>query len=129
MPRKHILENKIHTYTFLTVVLDGDECSNTRCCSFTPITELPISVEKEAVWAPERSGSFVNKNRLLLLGLKLQIVQSVVTRLGALYRLFFVVFIKYSQHRKKVETIADFNWLSMFYSQYGTYCLVLQAIL
>jgi len=102
MPRKHILENKTHTHTFLTAVLDRGECLIVGCYSFTPIKELLVSVEKETVWAPERSGSFVNKNLLLLLGLKLQIVQTVVIRLGTLYRLFFrCVFIKYSQHRKK----------------------------
>jgi hypothetical protein len=128
MPRKHILENKIHTHTFLTAAQDGGECSILRCCSFTPIKELPISVGKEAAWAPERSLIFGNKNLLILLGLKLQIDQPVVTRLGMLLVVFHCALIKYSQHKKKGETIADSNWLSMFYAQYGTYSLVWQAV-
>jgi hypothetical protein len=92
MPPRHILENKIHTHT-LTALLDGGGCLILRCCSFIPIKELPISVEKDASWAPERSGSFGNKNLLLLPGLKPQIVQPVVTtRLGTLFRLFFILF-------------------------------------
>lgn len=56
MPREHILENKIHTHIFLTAVLEGDECLILRRGSFTPIKELPASVEKRgrvglrAVW-------------------------------------------------------------------------------
>ena len=47
-PPRHILENKTHTHTFLTALLDGGGCLILRCCSVTPIKELPISVEKEA---------------------------------------------------------------------------------